>query len=94
MQVARTHVVLDKWKQEQALLQNTEEQKSSGQMSWTLLLPYHDAFNNRVIPHGADLEGCQLAYYFSLVLFAFIIPHSMVGLKEQVSWDFYCFQWC
>ena len=28
MQVACTHGVLDKWKQEQALLQNTEEQKS------------------------------------------------------------------
>ena len=39
IQVACTHVVLDKWKKEQALLQNTEEEKSSGQMSWTLLLP-------------------------------------------------------
>ena len=37
----------------------------------------YDAFNNRVIPHGADLEGCQLAYYVCLML-------CLLDLKEQV----------
>ena len=36
----------------------------------------HDAFNNRVIPHGADLEGCKLAYYICLML-------CLLDLKEQ-----------
>ena len=40
-----------------------------------------DAFNNRVIPQG----GCQLAYYFCLMLFAsVVVPLSVMGLKEQV----------
>ena len=46
--------------------------------------PY-DAFNNRVLPQGSDLEGCQLAYYFCLMLFAsVVVPLSVMGLKEQV----------
>ena len=44
----------------------------------------HDAFNNRVIPHGPGLEGCQLAYYFCLMLFALVvIPLTLMDLNEQ-----------
>jgi len=45
----------------------------------------YDAFNNKIIPHGPDLECCQFAYYCSLMLFALIVvPLSVMGLKEQV----------
>ena len=45
----------------------------------------YDAFDNKILPHGPDLEGCQLAYYCSLMLFALIVvPLSVMGLKEQV----------